>query len=199
MDAMNAIKNKIRSRTGASISFALLIFLVCAVISSIVIVAASAASGRLSTVREMDQRYYAATSAAEALRDAFDGKSVTLEYSTSDSGAVTVSRVIPNATGFLLNASKSIVDASVPVLSTTKTREVSGITYTCTVNGTLSGGLLTFDIAVNGGKLSKGTYTLRVIFSSNVKTADVTDTDAVTGRARISWKLNSIRKVVNKG
>lgn len=194
---MNAIKNKIRSRAGASITFALMIFLVCAVVSSIVIVAASAASGRLSTVKEMDQRYYAATSAAEALRDAFDGKSVTVEYTTSDSG-ITVSSVVPN-TGFLSKASKSVVDGSAPGLSTTGTRDVSGITYTWSVNGMLSGGLLTFDIAVNGGKLSKGTYTLRVVFSSNVKQADVADTPGVSGRAKVSWKLNSIKKVRNEG
>ena len=65
----NRILTKLRSRTGASITFALLLFLVCAVLSSVIIVAASAAAGRMSGIAEADQRYYAVTSAAELLRD----------------------------------------------------------------------------------------------------------------------------------
>ena len=76
---MNAIKNRIRSRKGASITFALLIFLVCAVISGVVIVAATVSSGRLDRIAETDQRYYAVTSAAELLKDALDGKTVIVE------------------------------------------------------------------------------------------------------------------------
>ena len=76
---MNAMKNKIKSRRGASITFALLLFLVCAVVSGIVIVAATAASGRMDQIAESDQRYYAVTSAAELLKDALDGKTVTVK------------------------------------------------------------------------------------------------------------------------
>ena len=64
---MNAMKKKIKSDRGASISFALLLFLVCAVISSIVIVAGTTASGRMSEIAKMDQRYYSVTSAARLL------------------------------------------------------------------------------------------------------------------------------------
>ena len=76
---MNAMKNKIKSQRGASITFALLLFLVCAVVSGIVIVAATAASGRMDQIAESDQRYYAVTSAAELLKDALDGKTVTVK------------------------------------------------------------------------------------------------------------------------
>lgn len=69
---MNAIKNKIGSREGASISFALLAFLVCAVISSVVIVAGSTAAGRMSQIAQSDQRYYAVNSAAELLGSTLD-------------------------------------------------------------------------------------------------------------------------------
>ena len=74
----NRILNKLRSRTGASISFALLLFLVCAVLSSVIIAAATAAAGRMSKIAETDQRYYAVTSAAEALTDLLDGKTVSI-------------------------------------------------------------------------------------------------------------------------
>ena len=66
---MQAIKRKLRSRRGASITFALLLFLVCAVLSSVIIVAASTASGRMSKLAETDRRYYAVTSAAELMKD----------------------------------------------------------------------------------------------------------------------------------
>lgn len=67
MTLMQAIKNKLTSRRGASITFALLLFLVCAVIGSVVLVAGTASSGRLSQMAIMEQRYYAVNSAAELL------------------------------------------------------------------------------------------------------------------------------------
>ncbi len=67
---MNRIKNKLNNRKGASITWALLIFLVCAVVGSAVLVAGTAAAGRMSKLAENDQRYYAVTSAAGLLRDA---------------------------------------------------------------------------------------------------------------------------------
>jgi len=79
---MNAMKNKIKSQRGASITFALLLFLVCAIISSIVIVAATAVGGRASKMAELDQRYYAVNSAAELLRDVLEKQIVTVTTGT---------------------------------------------------------------------------------------------------------------------
>lgn len=76
---MNSIRRKLRSQKGASITFALLLFLVCAVLSGVIIVAASTASGRMDQIAESDQRYYAVTSAAELLKDVLDGKTVTVK------------------------------------------------------------------------------------------------------------------------
>ena len=73
---------KLRSQTGASISFALLLFLVCAVLCSVIITAATAASGRMSRIAETDQQYYAVTSAAELMKDLIDGKTVKIEKIT---------------------------------------------------------------------------------------------------------------------
>ena len=69
MDALHKLKQKLKSQTGASITFALLLFLVCAVVGSAVLVAGTAAAGRMSKVAEMDQRYYAVNSAARLLVD----------------------------------------------------------------------------------------------------------------------------------
>lgn len=82
---MERVRQKLLSQRGASITFALLLFLVCAIISSVVIVAGTAASGRMSQIAEMDQRYYAVTSAAELLKDTLDGKGITVKKTTETS------------------------------------------------------------------------------------------------------------------
>ncbi len=64
---MNVLKRKLNNQKGASITFALLLFLVCAVVGSAVLVAGTAASGRMSKIPESDQRYYAVNSAAQLL------------------------------------------------------------------------------------------------------------------------------------
>lgn len=71
--------NKLHSRKGASLTFALLAFLVCAVISAVLLASASAAAGRASGLAEMDQRYYAVTSAAQLFCDALDEQSFIIE------------------------------------------------------------------------------------------------------------------------
>lgn len=76
-------QTKLRSRTGASISFGLLIFLVCTVLCSVILVSATTAAGRMSKIAETDQRYYAVTSAAELLKDLIDGETVTIEKVTT--------------------------------------------------------------------------------------------------------------------
>lgn len=76
--------NKLRSRKGASITFALLAFLVCAVISAVLLASASASAGRLSGLVKSDQRYYAVTSAAQLFCDSLDGQSFTIVRSYSE-------------------------------------------------------------------------------------------------------------------
>ena len=85
---MPALKKKITSEQGASITFALLLFLVCAIISSVVIVAATAVGGRASKMAEMDQRYYAVNSAAELLRDELEGTEVKVTVETKTTSTV---------------------------------------------------------------------------------------------------------------
>ena len=68
---MKRIRKKLNSQVGASITFALLLFLVCAVLCSVIIVAATASSGRMGGLVTSDQRYYAVTSAAELLKNVF--------------------------------------------------------------------------------------------------------------------------------
>ena len=72
------IFNKLSSARGASLTMALLLFLVCAVVGSVVLAAGTAAAGRISERAQSDQRYFAVTSAAELLARELDGKSVTI-------------------------------------------------------------------------------------------------------------------------
>ncbi|MBR1629143.1 MAG: hypothetical protein IJ679_07750, partial [Lachnospiraceae bacterium] len=55
-----------------------LLFLICTVICSVIMVAATTASGRLAAIAETDQRYYSVTSAAMLLRDVINDETVTI-------------------------------------------------------------------------------------------------------------------------
>ncbi len=68
---------KLKQDRGASLTFALLLFMVCAVIGSVVLASATATAGRASETVAMDQRYYSVSSAAELFRETLNGKSVT--------------------------------------------------------------------------------------------------------------------------
>ena len=61
------ICQKLKSKSGASLSIAMLVFLVCAVLGVVCVAAATASAGRLSKLAENDRRYYAVASAAELL------------------------------------------------------------------------------------------------------------------------------------
>ena len=76
-DAMNLLKKKLNSERGASLTWALLIFLVCTVVGSAVLVAGTAAAGRMSKLAVNDQRYYAVTSTAGFMRDVL-GQEITV-------------------------------------------------------------------------------------------------------------------------
>ena len=136
-----SIRMKLRSARGASITFALLLFLVCAVVGSVVLAAGTAASGRLSRLNEQDRRYYAVTSAAGLFRDALDGQSCTITCEENVGKTTTTVYTFP-ATG-----SATVGE---PATETDDTPE-----YTATVTGdgdtwliTTAGKSLTADAAV---------------------------------------------------
>lgn len=68
------IRRKLKSETGASISFALMLFLICAAIGSIVLNAGTNSTSKLIDRATMDKRYYEVTSAAEFLKERFEGE-----------------------------------------------------------------------------------------------------------------------------
>ncbi len=197
MDAMSAIKNKIRSNRGASITFALMIFMVCTVISATIIVAATTAAGRLSTMEEMDERYYLVTDACELLCNIFDGKKVVVACTKDEDGNSSYSYDPNTANTILKAASIEVVrkaNVSIPSEPVEKTVEgTDGKEYICKIIGTLQNGTLTFDVSASGGTTNNGAYKLSVIFASNVK-YPVADSTETTSKATVTWKLRSIRK-----
>lgn len=74
----DAVKKKLISQTGASITFALLLFLVCASLSAIILVAATTSAGRMSSLAKSDQRYYAVTSASKLVCDLLDDSQISI-------------------------------------------------------------------------------------------------------------------------
>ena len=194
---MNAIKNRIRSQRGASITFALLLFLVCAVLSSVIIVAATTAAGRMSGMKETDQRYYAATEAANRLESLFDDAKIEVTYNKTDPA-------VNNATFNVLSGEESALLKEYSLYAAMETvPESTGLSitnanaadYTCTVTPKLEGGLLTFVIEADGGteNINTGTYNLDIVFASNVKRPE-TGANATTAKATVSWKLHSLKK-----
>ncbi len=79
MPMHKTVINKLHSRKGASITFALLAFLVCAVISAVLIAAGLASSGRVSGLAKSDRRYYAVTSAAQLFCDTLNDQTFRIE------------------------------------------------------------------------------------------------------------------------
>ena len=192
---MRPVKMKLRSSRGASITYALLIFLVCAVVSSIVIVSASTAGGRMSGLKETDQRYYAAVGAARTLRNIFEGSgNVTVTYDPED-----LSTAVADAENTIVNAS-SVAVLPGTLDATSLARTISGPAaagetspYSCTVTPKLENGLLKFDIAATGGSnINTGTYKLTIAFTPNVKKPDLGN--GKTATATVSWSLNSLSK-----
>lgn len=85
------LRRKLKSENGASLTFALIIFLVCAVVGSVVLTAGTTAAGRFSKLTEMDKRYYNVMSAVNLLSEELSGKEVKIirEKKTEDTISTT--------------------------------------------------------------------------------------------------------------
>ena len=67
------LKHKLASERGASLSMALMLFLVCSVVASIALTASTASVGRLSRLEDAEKSYYHVTSAASVVWDILQG------------------------------------------------------------------------------------------------------------------------------
>ncbi len=74
--------SRLREESGASLAMALLLFLVCSVVGSIVLAAGSAAAGRIASPHAQDQDYYSLLSAADLLKSRMDDAEVIIIRTT---------------------------------------------------------------------------------------------------------------------
>ena len=70
---MRRIKKKLAGQSGASAVLAMLFFLTCMMVSSVILTAASTNTGRLAASRQVQQDYFAVSSAARLLQEELDG------------------------------------------------------------------------------------------------------------------------------
>ena len=75
----NDVVRKIKSQNGASLSWALLLFAVCAAVGSAVLTSGTAAAGRFKNLTETDQRYYLLSSAVDVFNETVDERTVEVE------------------------------------------------------------------------------------------------------------------------
>ena len=67
-------KNKLNNQNGASLLVALLFFVMCATVGSIILAAATASAGRMKSYTESDRQYYLTSSAGKTLGEMISGK-----------------------------------------------------------------------------------------------------------------------------
>ncbi len=138
MPGMRTLKRKLNSQRGASLTFALLLFLVCAVVGSAVLVAGTAAAGRMSKIAEMDQRYYSVNSAARLLIELIDGEEATIVKTVTQVGEGSPATTYKDETGAAIgsgNFSSITKEAAYHIVSTTSILDRTGTnSYDITLN-----------------------------------------------------------------
>ena len=202
---MNRVKKKLNSRKGASITWALLIFLVCAVVGSAVLVAGTAAAGRMSKLAENDQRYYAVTSAARLLINELESNTVFVEKDSSGGGSITYK----NSQGAAITSMNSLACEAAYLVahdggSGSITLTVNGgagalaplaVTITDTMVKNLSGSIEKYEYTLLLEN-TQGTdkYRLKLIFNSDdIEPLVITETGTTTEIRKVSWHLKDIQ------
>ena len=221
---MQKLKQKLKSQRGASITFALLLFMVCAVVGSVVLTAGTAAAGRMSELAKMDQRYYSVTSAAQLLRDTMDGKQVSVTQKTvTENGTIITPpspEVDPEVESPILKASalqliNETAEDITMAWNLTGSSDIQNAALNVKIEEALSSdGTMTMRISNAADTGSGGTsggsyiYTLQMVFTAD-KTESVDkrtkeqysdgekiETVTETKTTNITWRLNSIGKAV---
>ena len=211
---MRAIREKLRSETGASITFALLLFLVCAVVGSVVLAAGTAAAGRLSQQVESDQRYYSVSSAARLLQTEIEDLSVTKTVTTPSSGVPETKYEIngqevssPTGVAALVYeaAQMNLPDitgegAALTSLNITAQIDTTAVaSLAVTVTGKLmSDGRLILEVSNTTAAATDDQYTQRLTFTLDQQTVNTTNaaqgsTSAVT---RMTWTLYDVETIM---
>ena len=100
------MKKKVHSKTGASLVLALLFFLMCAMVGSVVLTTASATSGRSLRLTEDTQEQYTLESAARLIAKQLDGNTFT--YTNPVTENYNVAFITPSLSNPTINIGDSI-------------------------------------------------------------------------------------------
>ena len=191
-----------RSQRGASIILALFLFLICALLASIVLAAASAVTGRHVQLAEMDQRYYNVSSTVSLMKkevcDHVDDPVVivceqteTRETETTYSGGTpTVSTPTTTVTGIVLKVgNKEIAKGSGNL-----TLNINGLTNGLTLREQLALSLMFQQSVTNGMSTTSSNIWAKSLFStsgSSVNLGTYNLTHTVTKNDKSSKVSNS--------
>lgn len=93
------MRRKLKSENGASLALALLFFVICAMVGSVVLAAATAAAGRIANLQKSDQARYTLESAADLIESQLTGWSYVRAGATSTSEAGIVRSAPQEPTG----------------------------------------------------------------------------------------------------
>jgi len=204
---------KLANENGASIVLALLLFIVCTVIAMTILVAATAAAGRMTDTGKYDQRYYAVTSAANLLKDVFvtAGPSTVSYRLTRDegSGLVTGCSVtgLKDASGHTPGTLRSDIDSKFLTagelrnlgLAETKSDRLFLLTcgeehenLACTVRAALSDGVLTLTIYNTPETEEDDVFRMELVLSGNARMSSGSTPKAL--QKDVTWNLERIDK-----
>lgn len=190
------VSKKLSSNDGVSLSIALLLFLVCAIVASVILTAGTAAAGRLSKKAELDQKYYLVNSAADILAEELEGKTVIKEEKTEGTSTITYKDM--NGNQIIAGINDSLVfdlARQDDNLGTTKTIYVSydGKTiyayYDISID---SNDEVTIKIRNTEDKNDLNAYTVTLLFSGDINTS--TDDTNKLKTTRYRWFLKDIQK-----
>lgn len=92
---MKRVENKLRGRSGATILFAILVFMLCILAGTGALTAAAANSGRYTHLKEDQKQYLSMSSAVKLLRGELSGKTFTAKAKVTD---VTTTGAAPTRT-----------------------------------------------------------------------------------------------------
>ncbi|NLJ69878.1 MAG: hypothetical protein GX328_00240 [Clostridiaceae bacterium] len=76
---LSSLKNKIRSKKGATLVFALMALIVCVMISAVIVYTAFSNVGRIKNTQSDEQNYLSVSSAVKLFKDSLEGDSVSYE------------------------------------------------------------------------------------------------------------------------
>lgn len=89
-DAMNAVRRKLNSKSGISLAIALVFFLLCAMVGTVVLSAVSTSAGSTAQERQLYRRTLALTSASQLLRQDIQAMTFTGSYARTETVTTTV-------------------------------------------------------------------------------------------------------------